>query len=111
MKNSPKCPKPPSNLSKPGKKLWKSLQAEYDIIDVAGLNYLTTGCRHFDRMEQARIAIAAEGPVIVDRFDQKKPHPSVLIERDSSASMLKCFRALNFDIEPLRDKPGRPAGR
>jgi hypothetical protein len=61
-------------------------------------------------MEEARLIIAREGAVVEDRFNQKKPHPAVLIERDASASMLKTFRALNLDLEPLKEI-GRPPGR
>jgi len=87
------------------------MQTEYDIVDTTGLTYLSTGWRHYDRMEEARVAIAKEGAVITDRFGQKKPHPSTLIERDASAAMLRAFRALNLDVIQPHDKPGRPPGR
>jgi P27 family predicted phage terminase small subunit len=108
MKNSVK---PPSDLSKEGKAKWKKLQSEYGITDEAGMTYLTAGCRFYDRMRQAQATLALEGMTQTDRFGQVKPHPCAIIERDAAASMLRCFKALNLDIEPLRDKPGRPGGR
>jgi phage terminase small subunit len=107
MKNSPKAP---SDLQKQAKKLWISIQADYQIEDSTGLAYLTSGCRHFQRMEEARVMIQAEGSVITDRFQQKKPHPATIIERDACQSMLRCFKMLNLDLEPLKTI-GRPPGR
>lgn len=106
-----KSPKVPSDLSKEGKKKWKALQREYEISDEAGLTFLSSGCRFYDRMRTAQEIILKEGQTVTDRFGQRKPHPCAIVERDAATSMLKCFRALNLDIQPLHDKPGRPPGR
>jgi P27 family predicted phage terminase small subunit len=103
--------KPPSDLSNEAKKKWKSLQAEYGISDEVGLTYLTTGCRFFDRMRLAQDTLKIEGMTQTDRFGQVKPHPCTVIERDAAASMIRAFKALNLDVMPLHDKPGRPQGR
>jgi hypothetical protein len=34
-----------------------------------------------------------------------------LVERDSKQTLLRNLRALNLDLEPLRDQPGRPPGK
>lgn len=103
--------KPPSDLSRPARDLWRKIAADYDIADPHGCHLLTTAMRAFDRMEAARAMIAAEGMVQRDRFDQAKPHPAIVIERDSRAGMLAALKALNLDVEPLRDGVGRPPGR
>jgi hypothetical protein len=46
-----------------------------------------------------------------DRFGAPKPHPLLPIERDSRAAFLAGMKALQLDLEPLRDHPGRPGGR
>ena len=51
---------------------------------------------------------AADGITITDRFDQVKPHPATVIERDSKLTLLRHVKALGLDLEPLHDKPGRP---
>jgi hypothetical protein len=33
------------------------------------------------------------------------------VERDSRAQWLAALKALNLDLEPLHDKPGRPGGK
>jgi P27 family predicted phage terminase small subunit len=101
-----KQPKPPRDLSREGKELWVRIQADYRILDATGLNFLTTACRHFDRMRAAQKILKRDGPVIQDRFGIAKTHPAAVVERDSSASMIRALRALNLDVTA-----GAPVGR
>jgi P27 family predicted phage terminase small subunit len=103
-------PKAPSHLSKEAKKIWSEILAEYDISDAAGLRILRVALESFDRAQAARTAIDKDGMTVTDKFGQVKPHPLLPIERDSRAAFLAGLKALNLDLEPLRDKPGRPGG-
>ena len=103
--------KPPKNLSREAKILWRKIQDEYAISDEAGLLILATGLEAFDRMRQAQDILKAEGMTTLDRFQQPRPHPAATIERDSRAAMLAALKQLNLDLEPLRDGRGRPPGR
>jgi phage terminase small subunit len=103
--------KPPKDLPLEAKRLWAQLREEYQLEDAAGLTYLTTGCRHFARMREAQKILKAEGLTVKGRYGQSLPHPCVKVENDSSASMIKAFKALNLDLEPLQNRVGRPAGR
>jgi P27 family predicted phage terminase small subunit len=105
-----KVAKPPSNLSAEAGKKWKALVEEYDIADAAGLQILTAGMEAFDRMRGAQRRIKAEGQTFKDRFGQLRAHPLLPVERDARAAMLAALKALNLDLEPLHDKPGRPGG-
>jgi P27 family predicted phage terminase small subunit len=101
----------PNHLSADAKSWWRKLQAEYDISDDAGRLLLQTALEAFDRMRGCQRAIKRDGIQVKDRFEQLKPHPLLSTERDARAQMLAALKALNFDLEPLRDKPGRPGGR
>jgi len=103
--------KAPKHLSKEAKALWARLLKEYNIEDEAGLLILQTAMESFDRMRESQAIIKTEGMQVTDRFDQKKAHPLTTVERDSRAAMLAALKALNLDLEPLQDRPGRPAGR
>ncbi len=102
--------KPPETLSPAAAGWWERLRKEYALDDEAALLLLETALVAFDRMTAARELIEAEGLTFRDRWGQVKGHPATTIERDSRAGMLAALKALNLDIEPLRDAPGRPGG-
>jgi len=108
MKNSKKAPK---HLSGEAAKIWKEILDEYSIDDAAGLRILRVALESFDRAQAARTAIDKDGLTVIDKAGQVKSHPLLPIERDSRAAFLAGLKALQLDLEPLRDRPGRPAGR
>lgn len=89
----------PKHLTAEGRTLWAKLREEFDIDDAAGLALLRAACEAHDRAQQARTMIAAEGLVTVDRFDQRKPHPAVAIERDARTQIMAALRALRLAPE------------
>lgn len=97
----------PLNLGKEGRKLWKCIQMSYSIEDAGGLAFLQAACEAFDRVKDAQAQISREGMTISDRFGQMKAHPLCSVERDARSQFLQALKALNLDIEPLRDV-GRP---
>jgi P27 family predicted phage terminase small subunit len=103
-------PKPPARLSREAKRWWQALVGDYEF-DEPGLLLLESALESFDRMRQAQAVIAAEGIVVKDRFGQPKQHPATIVERDAKMAMVRQLKALNLDLEPLHDRPGRPSGR
>lgn len=102
-------PKPPGRLSREAKAWWKRILDAFPLED-ASLLILESGLECFDTMRQAQETIRKSGTVVDDRFGCPKMHPAVLIERDAKSAMLRHFKALSIDLEPLRDAPGRPPG-
>jgi phage terminase small subunit len=98
-----KTPKPPNELSPEAGRLWRAILGDY-TLDEAALMVLTATLQARDRAEQARQTLAAEGAIQADRFGQKKPHPALAIERDSTLAMMRGFRLLGFDQEPRAGK-------
>lgn len=111
MKNSAPKPKSPPGLSAEARHWWRRIQIDYAITDPGGLFVLRAAVEAFERMLQAQTILAAEGLTTVDRFGQSRAHPAVIIERDSRGSMLAAIKQLGLDLEPLHDRPGRPAGK
>ena len=107
MKNS--GPKPPSGLSREARQWWRKITAEWELDDAA-LLLLESGLECFDRMREAQAQIKRDGITLTDRFGQVKQHPATLVERDSKSGMLRNLKALNLELEPLNDRPGRPGG-
>ena len=105
-----KKPEVPRGLSKTAVRWWKRFQADYALDDAGGRLLLESALRQFDRAEEARAVIDKEGSTVVDRFGQRRAHPAAAIERDARSGLLGALRALNLDLVPLKDGPGRPVG-
>lgn len=101
----------PKDLTPGARKIFKEIAEEYGIDDPAGMRILYAGCMAWERAVKAREQIDADGMMIEDRWKQRKPHPLLAAERDARAQFLAAMKALNLDLEPLRDGPGRPGGR
>ena len=100
----------PKSYTPEARTLWEQIEEGW-AIDAPASVIADTACRSLMRMREAQAILAKEGITSVDRFKQVKTHPCTLIERDSAATLLKCLKALNLDLEPLHDRPGRPGGR
>jgi phage terminase small subunit len=102
-------PAPPAHLGVSGLELWRSIQASYALDDPGGLALLAVACEASDRVASCRKQLDEEGEVITVR-GLPRAHPAAAIERDARAAMIRAIKELHLDIEPLRDKPGRPSG-
>jgi P27 family predicted phage terminase small subunit len=91
--------KAPSNLSPSGRKLWRSLAEELNL-DSPGYLMLAVLCEIHDRREQARQAIAKDGAMIKDRWEQLKASPWLAVERDATLALQRAFHSLGLDLEP-----------
>jgi hypothetical protein len=102
-------PEPPAHLGGDGRALWVGIQREYEIVDPAGLELLRQAAEASDRIASVRQQIDANGELLTIR-GLPRVNPLCAVERDQRASLVRCLRHLNLDLEPLRDRPGRPAG-
>lgn len=84
---------------------------EYGITDAGGLLYLRTFADAYTQELNAMDIVAVDGLTLKDRFGQIKAHPLCGPIRDARSQKLAALKALNLDLEPLRDAPGRPGGR
>ena len=98
--------KPPGHLKAAGRRLLTDIVTQYRIADGAGLALVTTAAEAQDRIREAQRAIRQYGALVPDRYGALKQNPACFLERDARAGMLSALRALNLDLEPLRD-PGR----
>ena len=101
---------PPAHLGAAGKQLWAGIQCDYRVTDPGGLALLQQACEAADRIASVRAQIDEQGELLVVK-GMPRVHPLCAVERDQRAALARCIRYLNLDIEPLRDRPGRPPGR
>jgi P27 family predicted phage terminase small subunit len=97
-------------LSSEAKKLWRDLHTEYDLTDPGALTLVKSACESLDMLRKAEAAIDEYGVVVTGQAGTLKANPACAVARDARSQMLQSLKALNLDIEPLNDRPGRPAG-
>jgi P27 family predicted phage terminase small subunit len=97
-----------STISEDAKRWYDTIIREYQIVDEAGLLLLRQAMAAYDRANEARRILKAEGITVKDKYGQFRPHPAAGIERDAMKNLLAYLRALNLDVEPIRPGPGRP---
>jgi phage terminase small subunit len=96
--------KPPRHLSAESRRFWNAILAEYEL-EAEALLVLRAACENWDRAQQAREAIAAEGLTLGG-----KRHPAVDIEKQAYGLFLRSMRQLGLDV--VAPGPvGRPPGR
>ena len=101
-------PEPPSHLGADGLALWSGVQHDYQITDPAGLELLRQAAEACDRIASVRRQIDQQGELLVVK-GVPRVNPLCAVERDQRAALVRCIRNLNLDLEPLRDRPGRPS--
>src|SRR5262245_27346986 len=106
----PTSPEPPSSLSDPGAKLWRSITKQYAIRDAGGLAILEQACICRDRSREYAATIKREG-VMIRTATTTREHPLVKHEREERALESRLLQKLGLNLEVVRDDVGRPAGR
>lgn len=61
------------------------------------LEVLRIAAEAYDRYQQAKREIDRDGATVLDRFNQRKPHPAHVVERDSRSAFLMALRQLRFE--------------
>jgi phage terminase small subunit len=101
--SAPGRPAAPNHLSPAMKDWWDAVTADYDL-DRHHLRLLEAACGAWDRMVQARIALAEHG-LTYESQGGPRARPEVAIERDSRLSFARLLRELDLDVAP---EPPRP---
>jgi hypothetical protein len=102
-------PEPPAHLGEDGLALWRGIHTDYGIDDPAGLELLRQAAEAADRIASVRRQIDEHGELLWIK-GLPRANPLCAVERDQRAALVRCLRNLNLDVEPLRDRPGRPPG-
>lgn len=92
----------PAHLAKSTAAWWRSVVAEYRLED-HHVRLLTLACEAWDRAQEARTTLEAEGSYFIDRFKQPKVHPAIAVERESRVSFARLLRELDLEGDPQPD--------
>jgi P27 family predicted phage terminase small subunit len=107
MTNASKKPKPPTHLRLLTRRWWASVADEW-CLDDHHLKLLTLACEAWDRCQEAREALGANGLVYEDRFGAPRARPEVAVERDSRLAFARMLREINLDEVPPPETPRPP---
>jgi phage terminase small subunit len=101
-------PKAPAHLSPATARWWRGVCDDY-LLEPHHVRLLTLAAEAWDRTQQARAVLTADGLVYLDRFNAPRARPEVGIERDSRLAFVRIVRELDLDIEPPAEGK-RPPG-
>jgi phage terminase small subunit len=97
--------KAPKHLTAASKRFYEQVCDDY-VLESHHLRLLQLLCEAFDRGQEARKILHAEGLTVVDaRLGIKRPHPCISIERDSRTAVARLTRELNLSEEPEGTRP------
>jgi P27 family predicted phage terminase small subunit len=91
--------KPPAHLKAATKRWWRSVVEEY-ALEPHHVRLLTLAAEAWDRCEQAREALSADGLTFRDDRGNIRPHPLIAMEKDSRTAFARLIRELDLDVEP-----------
>lgn len=100
----------PRHLSREAREWWATVVRDYDL-EPHHLKLLQAAAETWDRLQDARKAIAKHGTTYKDRFGQPCARPEVAIERDSRIAFARLTRELGFDVANPEARPPRRDGR
>jgi P27 family predicted phage terminase small subunit len=86
------------NIKKEAKKLKKTILAEFEISDRAGLEILNRAMESYERMMEADERIRTEGLTILNHFGEPKENPLLNTSRKARAQFLLALKQLNLSI-------------
>jgi len=96
--------RPPKHLSREARRIWKQLNETWELKNSPdALLILRTALESFDRLQQARLVLDADGCVIKTQTaagDVKiLKHPALEAEKSARGGLLQAFRMLGLEFE------------
>lgn len=101
-------PATPVGLDAASRRWWRSVTEDFEL-EAHHLRLLEIACRAWDRAEQARRRIAADGAYLHDRFGQLRAHPAIDVERRARDQFRSMVRELGLDVSPPAETRGPAA--
>ncbi len=94
----------PAHLREGTRLWWRSVTSTYELEE-HHVRLLTAAAEAWDRLQEARERVQADGAYLTDRFGQIRAHPALAVERDSRIAFARILRELDLDAEPPSSRP------
>lgn len=98
-------PRPPDGLRGPGRALWRSVVAEYDLFEQE-IQTLLEACRSKDTLADLQAIVDADG-LMVDSPQGRRMHPALVELRQQKAVYLRLMAGLRLPVVAEDEKPGK----
>jgi hypothetical protein len=99
-----------NHLGAAGRQLRDAIMEAYVVDDPASEALLLAVCRERDRAEEADELVREHGISYRDSAGRLHVNPFVRAGREARLAMTRAIRAMGLDLEPVRDRTGRPYG-
>jgi P27 family predicted phage terminase small subunit len=100
---------PPAHLSTEAATWWAQVLRDYSL-EPHHRHLLQAACEAWDRMGQARQALADHGGLtFTDERGVIRAHPAVAMERDARVAFARLVRELDLDAGGVAEAPRPPA--
>jgi P27 family predicted phage terminase small subunit len=103
-------PRAPRHLKAATRRWWESVVADWDLEE-HHVRLLTLAGEAWDRCQQARELIAAEGLTTPTKSGGARLHPAVRVETDSRLAFARLIRELDLDVTAPAEAKRPPALR
>ncbi len=90
--------KPPAHLQPATAEWWSEVAGAF-LLESHQYRLLTLAAEAWDRAQEARERILADGAYIKDRFGQLRGHPALAVERDARLAFARLVRELALDSD------------
>ena len=97
---------------KPATRRWANGIMKRFVLESHHRLLLLAASQAWDRAQEAKALVDAQGAVILDRFSSPKEHPGCAVEARATLTFMKALRELGLDLERPEDPrpPCRPGG-
>ena len=92
-------PKPPAHLSQTSREFWRTTVERYEL-QAHHLKLLQLACEAWDRAQRRANSWTRRGLTVPGAKGYVRPHPCVVIERDSRLAVARLVRELDLDTPP-----------
>ena len=108
-KTGANLPQPPDHLSQSAADWWLEVLRDF-ALEPHHLRLLQAACEAWDRMTQARQALADHGGLtFTDERGTIRAHPAVAMERDARTAFARLVRELDLDTGAPSEAPRPPS--
>ncbi len=93
-----KIPQTPKGIKGVGKRFWKKVLSEYELIDAHDRERLKMACKCLDDLAEIEARVEADGRFTVNRYGSVVPHPGLKEIKDNRMLFTKIIREMGLDL-------------